>query len=502
MPANESYAPARSFSVNILGILAVLVVLQGCTSGKVLDSHTGLALESVVVELVDGVCMGAACATGPARTYTDSYGWYIFDGYERATQQLLQPSPGQEAIALRISRDGFQPVMIFHRPAYRAIQVADTEYLATHAGTVYLCPLSSIDTDGDSVCDEAEARYGTDPQSNDTDGDSLSDAAELYGHDGVDLRYFGANPLRKDAFLEVDYFPGLKPESGALQKVVDAFAAAPLANPDGSTGIHLAIDLSDEIDAADADEDLSPAWQDLAPIKGKYFPARRAPLFRYCLFAHQHSSGMSSGFAQLPGHDFIVTLGAWSTPGGTLIQQAGTLMHELGHTFGLDHGGISGVNYQPNYLSVMSYSYQIWGLRVDGVDGVLDYSRLRIEGLDESALDEFEAMRPVSGSGTTEAELSRYGVFVRGWLQGTAASDLDFNRNAVIENAVQVDLDGDAGIDGRFSASHNDWEYLRFDGGGTIGDAVPGNARVFGQSVLSPEANSQQCMTEFEVEAQ
>ena len=40
--------------------------------------------------------------------------------------------------------------------------------------------------------------------------------------------------------------------------------------------------------------------------------------------------------------------------------QAGTLMHELGHTLGLYHGGAGTNDYncKPNYLSVMNYLYQ------------------------------------------------------------------------------------------------------------------------------------------------
>src|SRR4051794_24980718 len=35
----------------------------------------------------------------------------------------------------------------------------------------------------------------------------------------------------------------------------------------------------------------------------------------------------------------MITLGDWATPGGTLQQQEGTFMHELGHSLGLTHGG-------------------------------------------------------------------------------------------------------------------------------------------------------------------
>ena len=80
------------------------------------------------------------------------------------------------------------------------------------------------------------------------------------------------------------------------------------------------------------------------------------------------------------GSDFVVSLGGFASTlvggvihnRGTIDQQAGTLMHELGHNLGFRHGGGDNVNCKPNYLSVMSYSSQfsniIAGRR-------LDYSR-------------------------------------------------------------------------------------------------------------------------------
>ncbi|TMR11253.1 DUF11 domain-containing protein [Nonomuraea turkmeniaca] len=43
---------------------------------------------------------------------------------------------------------------------------------------------------------------------------------------------------------------------------------------------------------------------------------------------------------------------------GTVQDQAGTIMHELGHALSLDHGGDTGENWKPNYISVMNYFFQ------------------------------------------------------------------------------------------------------------------------------------------------
>lgn len=458
----------------LFALLLVGSCLQGCTYGVVHDAVTGAPVDSVVIELVVGECTGEGCAA-PAVAMSNGFGHFVFDPYSQPLAQLVMPSPGQEAIELRLSRPGYESVTVFHRPDYERVTRGGVEYLVSFVGKVYLCAEPSLDSDGDGLCDAAEARYGTDPGNRDTDGDSLSDSAEILGHDQLDLRYFGATPLRKDVLLEIDYYPGLEPYRGAIERVVAAFAASPVGNPDGSTGINLAVDVSDEIAPADADPDLDPVFDEFDIIKNRYFPARRATLFHYGLFANQIGGGNYSGMSRaLPASDFVVSLGsAWYVPGGWMLAQAGTLMHELGHNLGLHHGGYNDAsNLKPNYFSVMNYYYQVIGLTVDGEAGVLDYSRLHIDVVDESDLNERLAFAPVPGSSTTEAELSRYGVLVvgGGFLEGNASESLDFDRDNIIEDSTAVDLDGDGRASSVLPASGNDWERLVYHGGGTIGD--------------------------------
>ena len=58
---------------------------------------------------------------------------------------------------------------------------------------------------------------------------------------------------------------------------------------------------------------------------------------------------------------------------GSTREQSGTFMHELGHVLGLGHGGDSGINLKPNYLSVMSYAFQL-GIPTSSGSRI-DYSR-------------------------------------------------------------------------------------------------------------------------------
>ncbi|WP_164011953.1 hypothetical protein [Pyxidicoccus trucidator] len=481
-----------------------VVGLNGCVYGYIHDAATGSAIQDVTVTVASGTCSGTGCASPTTQT-TDTSGLYVFDAYgDRHGEdqvQIIMPASGEEAIRLLYSRPGYRSVSVYHKPDYENVTQDGKNYDISEVQTVYLCALFAPDSDTDGICDAAENRYGTNAFSSDTDGDSISDFAELYGSGGVDLRYYGANPKKKDVFVELDYYPNLKPMQAALDRVTASFANAPVSNPDGSTGVALHLVLSNQIAAADADMDLNPAWVDFDVIKNKYFPARRAPFFHYALIANQYNAGGSSGLSRgVPGHDFIVSLGNWSTPGGTEQQQAGTIMHELGHNIGLQHGGNEGMNYKANYLSLMSYSYQLRGLTVDAVDGVLDYSRVRIGSVSEASLNEISAFAPLAP--TTEADLSHYGVRVGTVLRiGAAHANLDFNGNGVVQAAlVAQDLNNDGDALDFIAASQNDWTALVYDGAGTIGDAALGSSASLKRLqpfFVMPE-KTEQCITEHE----
>ena len=94
----------------------------------------------------------------------------------------------------------------------------------------------------------------------DSDGDALPDDWELQGVDvdgngtvDLDLPALGADAFHKDVFVEVDWMEVPGPEGhsdayllGALERVRQAFLAAPVDNPDGQTGIVLHVDAGPE----------------------------------------------------------------------------------------------------------------------------------------------------------------------------------------------------------------------------------------------------------------
>jgi len=123
------------------------------------------------------------------------------------------------------------------------------------------------------------------------------------------------------------------------------------------------------------------------------------------------------------GGDSAITLGLWGAdddPGcqpdpsqgltanqtycsnqtGTIPVQTGTLLHELGHSLALTHGGTYyndqlnpslptyEVNCKPNFVSVMNYLFQVRGF----VDGGFDYSDQTLPLLDEGSLDEMKGV--------------------------------------------------------------------------------------------------------------
>jgi hypothetical protein len=132
-----------------------------------------------------------------------------------------------------------------------------------------------------------------------------------------------------------------------------------------------------------ADPDCLPADFDNVKSFGsegdsKQTKAAKTRVFHYAIFGHSlfpDNTATSlwedtiSGYAEMPGNDLIVTLGEWEA---TADQQEGTFMHELGHNLGLDHGGGDSMNYKPNYLSVMNYTFQMTNIVPDRP---LDYSR-------------------------------------------------------------------------------------------------------------------------------
>jgi len=323
------------------------------------------------------------------------------------------------------------------------------------------------------------------PRSADTDGDGLLDIWEINGIDNdcdgnfdLNLPAMGANPAVKDVFLEIDWMIGQAPRQAAVRAVQAAFALAPSTAGGVNTpgeGINLHVDTGNLTDPTASEDGAGPntcgdgmdnggdsrmdgadddclvgdlVFSSLLgglglgrgnpfPVSGipnldsdidgdgqsdfeeaKFDPARgafdpiRLQVFRYAINAVPAGPPPNMG-GQTHGNNIVL-----------FNQNAGLLMHELGHALGLNHGGpeedeptTTDVNCKPNYVSVMNYRYQ-GGIMVAGgigngqdIDGdgvgdgfILDYSPPRFPGgravapiplggpLDETAWSEAAAL--------------------------------------------------------------------------------------------------------------
>ena len=121
-------------------------------------------------------------------------------------------------------------------------------------------------------------------------------------------------------------------------------------------------------------------------------------VYRYCMWVAtlEDDDGHMGGLGEIPGNDFLVAAGHLRDRGlgRATAWLAGTLMHELGHTIGLRHGGKDNVNHKPNYLSVMNYIYVV-PLPNVSAEGTpvsevwrLAFSHSPLATIDESSLDE------------------------------------------------------------------------------------------------------------------
>lgn len=365
--------------------------------------------------------------------------------------------------------------------------------IAPNGGTAYFgleaaIPTTCADADGDGLCDDWE-RNGLTVYVN---------GVAVF----VDLPAMGADPNHKDVFIQADYMAGPgpclpiigclfghshQPSNASIALVTQAFANAPVANPDGTTGVRLHVDCGPfcvmnpvsgalwgalsrsnvltHQDALGTSAGGNYSWAAFEALKQTNFSTSRQQVFHYLILGHNlggldGTSGISRG---ITASDFIVTLGSWTNQIGTTMEMAGTLMHELGHNLSLLHGGNDSANYKPNYISVMNYLFQTGGIVVNGVPSLLDYSRFGLGNLNEASLNE-----PVGLAGG--APLNTFGTMY--YCPGTGVTTLVANANGPIDwncNGAATDATAAADINNDAAqtvlGTANNWPNIVYAGG-------------------------------------
>lgn len=372
----------------------------------------------------------------------------------------------------------------------------------------------------------------------DLDSDGIPDRVELDGirdAEGTivehwDLPALGASPCRKDVLIDLDYmFRPADPATGTAQidhqphpttvdpltgntilgpvdRVTQAFAKAPVAPvadcpyPGVSTepGIGLHVDPIDASDQVPYQRVMSiPAGNgdqgDFAALKRTHFAPELDPYVHYNVWGDRYDynnegATTSGGLADFSddGQDFVVTMGGFQPSFGTHVEQSVAFMHELGHSLGLDHGGLEGVNCKPNYLSIMNYSFNYGGLPdKDRARITVDYSRDTLDPLVEKRGIGADATGPLESAGVGAVPVDRpeggQTVPLTRWYdasgarqQGAVDGPLNWNGTGGTTDQDPVDLNDDttfqAGVgassscksssDSETLTGFDDWEHL------------------------------------------
>lgn len=324
-------------------------------------------------------------------------------------------------------------------------------------------------------------------------------------------------------------------------------------NASNANGIQLLVDRSNSIPEQATLELDSDQYKQ---IRTDNFTPGRRPWFHWVLFIHDQKAGSgTSGVCCSDTKDLLVSLGEWENtcvgPGangtletpkagddavnGNVIQngpnlkcdtailagsddqqiaavgagaavsqvgnfrdQAGSIMHELGHSLGLGHGGIDGVNYKPNYLSVMNYSFDPGGIPdptlaannvdtnnddvINNLDGKfrLDYSRKALPALTETALSEGNGLGDSTVTDLTQWTDANYKV-----QTGPGGGAINWNGNTVPGYITPIIDPGTVNVNLNFNGQAPDGQCIGPGANGKLDTTKAGDDIVVGSSIFN-----------------
>ena len=335
---------------------------------------------------------------------------------------------------------------------------------------------------GDYICNAWKTSGGLSIPYTDSSGNTVTYSWSCNNDANPNNNIFHIPPIdspcpitsHKDVYVEIDYMYNHKPNRQALLDVINSYKLhnvylhilldneilhKVLTTPPGNTG-----DTSQFTKikntyfgtSAERSPSIPVSWcssSSAATCTTDILTAKRQ-VFHYALFGHSqsgnpNSSGISEVSSSSPygaANDMFITLGAFSYHTGSLDEQEGTFMHELGHNLGLGHGGPylnngnsnseADENCKPNYLSVMSWSRQLSVLF--GIYGrPLDYSSesspsFAIDRTPGTTLNE----HPVSNTG----QYTVYSISGTTWSYPTPANNPDWDNDSPETDGVSEGL--------------------------------------------------------------
>jgi len=154
----------------------------------------------------------------------------------------------------------------------------------------------------------------------------------------------GADPLRKDVFVEIDYVGDTRLSTADRERIVRLFDEAPVENPGGESGIALHLVRDERLPATGV-------------LDEETFQRYQVERFDNSCVGYHYAVLTPSGTDVTDAEDGRDVTRGGAVLGGSVFISNGdgfVFMHELGHVLGLDHGP-EGASYS-EYPSMMNYA--------------------------------------------------------------------------------------------------------------------------------------------------
>ena len=219
------------------------------------------------------------------------------------------------------------------------------------------------DTDNDQLSNRAEVYFGTDPNDSDSDNDGFNDGIEVNPDTAIGEQ---ANPLQKDIFIDITRVRGSeKISQESIAKINNTFKTAPVTNEYSTNGINVHIKQtttsSDEITEKESLSYNEYSWAYYDESVNEF---RNKGFYHVLLVENATLEGEQNIIGVTNPSSLTKQSRLSPSFDGMLVErnpsEGSTIIHELGHQFGLQTSVYEGVDsYEKSwskYPSVMNYN--------------------------------------------------------------------------------------------------------------------------------------------------